>query len=168
MDDPNPQLNLEPAVQPAPAGAAELSPTEHLHKQIRELQAQLEDHKMRVDQQAAGLWDEHDYLKKLFIAAILVLIIFNLGVLPFFVKQMRMIRNQLPNQRAVAFQMSVNISKTEAPLRAFAAQLQTFAAANPDYRPILDRYRGRLPQYFTTVGPALPAANPNAPEPAEK
>jgi hypothetical protein len=159
--DPHPPLP-DPESRALPSGSTppESATQDALQKQVRELQSRFDDHQRRSALESSRLWDHHLHLRKLCLGALVVLILLNAGIFPFFVKQMKLVRAQLPNQRLANFQIAGNLAKHDAALRKFAAQLQAFAKAHPDFRPILDKYHARLPHYFTRIVPAMPVAAP--------
>ena len=92
------------------------------------------------------------------------MIILSAAMSLFLYKQMRLVRVQLPSQRDAVIRYAMDFQKKDdATIRSFVTKLQDFAAANPDFRPILDHYRPHLSAYFVPLPPrAAPApANTN-------
>jgi hypothetical protein len=92
-----------------------------------------------------------DPLLLLTIAALLVM---SLGVNLFIFKQMRGARAQLAAVRANVRTLSNEYQVKEPAMRRFVGALQAFAAGQPDFQPVLQRYRLGLSHFF--VEPALP------------
>ena len=98
-----------------------------------------------------------EILRTLFTAALVALILLSLGVTLFIFKQMRVVRAQLDDQRPTVTKMKADYEKISEPLiRNFAGRLQGFAASNPDFRPILDRYRNALGAYLNAPPAPVP------------
>jgi len=148
--NPQPELKLDPQGNP---GHASL---EGLQKQVHELRAKLEEQTNRTALEQASLWEEHLFLKKLFIGTLAALLLVNIGTLPFFTKQMLLARRQLPQQRSLNYNLRNYMAENDPALRELAAQLQAFAVSHPDFRPLLTNYQVRLPDYF----PSLPSVSP--------
>lgn len=161
MDDSNPPSEEQDDLQKEldlPRAHSNGDTEEGLVKQVGELRARLEDHQARTALNHATIWEEHVYLKKLLAATLAALVLLNVATLPFFGKQMRIIQRQLPKQREATRSMNSALMRSEPVLKQVASQLEAFGAANPDYQVILDRYKRRLPQYFTDM--AAPAGQP--------
>ena len=91
----------------------------------------------------------YDRLHTLFQFAVAGLIILSLAINVFLFKQMRLVRAQLPQQRDAVIRFAMEFQKRDdTTIRSFVGKLQQFAAANPDFRPILDAYRTHLSAYF--------------------
>jgi hypothetical protein len=94
----------------------------------------------------------YDRLHTLFQFAVAGLIILSLAVNVFLFKQMRLVRAQLPAQRDAVIRYAMEFQKRDdGTIRSFVGKLQQFAAANPDFRPVLDAYRTHLSPYFLAV-----------------
>jgi hypothetical protein len=132
-----------------------------MQKQVRELQAKLEEHRQRTAREQDGFQARQSYLQKLVTGMLLALVLSQAGLLLFFGKQMRVVRRQLPNQRSVSQQFAQRLQQAEPALRKFAVQLTSYAAAHPEFSPVLEHYRARLPQYFTSLDPVTPAPGPS-------
>lgn len=108
-----------------------------------------------------------EVLRTLFTTALLALILLSLGVTLFVAKQMRMVRAQLDDQRPNVTKLATDYRNVSEPLiRNFTSRLQGFAATNPDFKPILDRYRPALGAYLNspaTPGPVAPSPGPVLP-----
>ena len=102
---------------------------------------------------------EHSQLQILFIAALTAIIIMALFLCVFMGKQWRMVRAQVEEQRPTVQKMYGDYQKTTEPLvRNFTASLQSFATKNPDFQPILNKYRDALRAYFPSGTAAAPAS----------
>jgi hypothetical protein len=70
-------------------------------------------------------------------------------------KQMRMARDQSNDLSARVIPLYRNFREQQEPaVKRLVSQLQVFADSNREFRPVLERYRPFLQQYFT--GPAAP------------
>src|SRR5262245_16444846 len=88
-------------------------------------------------------------LQLLFIAALAAVVIMSLFIFVFMGKQWRLVRAQVIEQRPTVQRMMADYQKTTEPLiRSFTASLQSFAAKNRDFQPILDKYHDALRPYF--------------------
>src|SRR6266496_5328924 len=87
-------------------------------------------------------------LRTLLMASFVALLVLSLSVNLFLAKQMRLVRGKLSESRPVVQRMEAEFKKKEPNMKNFLNALQTFAAGNRDFRPVLDRYRASLPQYF--------------------
>ena len=100
-----------------------------------------------------------EVLRTLFTTTLLALILLSLGVTLFVAKQMRMVRAQLDDQRPNVTKLATDYRNVSEPLiRNFTSRLQGFAAANPDFKPILDRYRPALGAYLNSPASPGPAS----------
>jgi hypothetical protein len=100
-------------------------------------------------------------LQNLLLVTLVALIIFGGGVALFIAKQMRMVQQNLAEQRPSVQRLVADYQRTSEPLiRNFSSALTQFAATNQDFRPILDKYRPILSNY---LGAPLPVARPAAP-----
>lgn len=103
-------------------------------------------------------------LRLLFNATFLGLIALCLAVNLFIGKQMRLVRQQIAEQRPSFARASAEFSRGEPEIKAFMNRLHGHAAARPDFQTgVLDKYRRALPQYYTSVAivgrpPPLPVA----------
>jgi len=94
-----------------------------------------------------------DRLQTLFQFSLAALILLSAALNIFLYKQMRLVRIQIPSQREAAIRYGMEFSKRDdVTIRSFVTKLEQFAAANPDFRPILDHYRPHLSAYFLSVG----------------
>jgi hypothetical protein len=140
-----------------PLGPITPSSVENLQKHFQELQARFQEHVERASLTSALWQEQYLHLRKLLSGTLAALLFLLLGVCLFLGKQMRNVRAQLEQQRPFVMQsVSEFESRIEPNLKNFANQLQTFAATHPDFRPIIDAYRGPLAHYFTLIRPALP------------
>jgi hypothetical protein len=142
-----PQSPHEPTPIPA-AGAGQALPAQPTDRAVLEFLA----------------W-RYDRLQILFQFAMAGLIMLSAALNVFLFKQMRLVRVQLPQQRDATIRYAMEFSKRDdITIRNFVTKLQEFAAANPDFRPMLDHYRPHLTAYFLplpqkAVAPA--SAHPN-------
>jgi hypothetical protein len=105
-------------------------------------------------------------LRTLLSATLVALLVLSVSVNLFLAKQMRQVRQKVSESRQVVARMQGEFRKKEPRMKDFVIALQSFALANRDFQPILDRYRAALPQYLTApVG--LPATPPAANIPAQ-
>lgn len=112
-------------------------------------------------------------LRMLFNATVVALVFLALGVNIFFFKQMRLVQQQVTDQRPAVLRLDAEFRRNRHPeISQFMAQLQAYAASHRDFQTnILDRYRAALPQYFNpalpvqSINPLMPATNPLAPRP---
>jgi len=81
-------------------------------------------------------------------ATFVALLVLSLSVNLFLAKQMRLVRAKLSESRPVVQRMEAEFKRKEPNMKVFLSALQTFAMANRDFQPVLDRYRAALPQYF--------------------
>jgi hypothetical protein len=94
----------------------------------------------------------HD-LRTLLAATLVSLLILTLGLTLFLVKQNRLVRSKLKDSRPVVYRTAADFQTKEPNMKTFIYSLQNYAASNPDFQPILDRYRMAIPQYFVTTMP---------------
>ena len=108
-------------------------------------------------------------LQALFVVALAALVVLCLGVDLYLFKQWRMAKTQLAEQGRVVSNIAAEFHQSrEKNIRSFVNQLETFAKANRDFLPILERYRPALNQYFSSPPPlAVPAPVP-VPKPPPK
>lgn len=86
-----------------------------------------------------------------------ILLLFVLGVDLFLAKQVRMARAQLIELRPQVDRATREFQQVREPnMRAFIAQLTTFAETNRDLQPILERYRPFFGRYYPVVSPISP------------
>jgi len=100
-------------------------------------------------------------LRSLFLFALIALIGMTLTVdLCFIRRQMVYVRAQLDDQTPKVSEKITGFKKREPMVRDFIATLQTFAASNSDFQPILDRYRLVLAPYMQPAPTATPSVKP--------
>ena len=97
-------------------------------------------------------------LRTLLMATFVALLVLFLSLNLFLAKQMRQVRNKVSESRPVVRRMQAEFQKKEPNMKNFINALQSFAAANRDFQPVLDKYKFALPQYL-----AAPAAISTAP-----
>ena len=159
---------MEPTPQPQPESSQPLPqaqrPTSLPRITVQEVEQQCQD------------------LRTLLTATFIALLVLSLSVNLFLAKQMRQIRAKVTETRPVIARMQAEFRKKEPNMKNFVNSLQSFAAANRDFQPILERYRAMLPQYMSSGVPVMsapagvsipanpiPAAQPTpAPRPAGK
>ena len=106
----------------------------------------------------AELRDQQRQVQNLLIVTLLALIIFGGGVALFIAKQMRVVQQNLAEQRPAVQRLIADYQRTSEPLiRNFSSALVQFASTNQDFRPILDKYRPALSNY---MGAPLPVVRP--------
>ena len=96
-------------------------------------------------------------LKTILTAALVALLVLGFSVNLYLAKQMRMVRAKIGESRPVVQRMEAEFRTKEPNMRNFVNALQSFALANRDFQPILDRYRVVLPQYLMTANPVSSA-----------
>jgi hypothetical protein len=87
-------------------------------------------------------------LRTLLMAAFVALLVLSLSINLFFAKQMRMVRSKVSESRPIVQRLEAEFKRKEPNMKKFVSALQAFAASNPDFQPVLDRYRAVLPQYL--------------------
>lgn len=87
-------------------------------------------------------------LRTLLTATLVALLVFSIGVNLFLAKEQRMIRQKLSESRPMVYDLTAQFRKKEPNMKAFLSALQTYAYANPDFQPLLERYKVAIPQYF--------------------
>ena len=92
-------------------------------------------------------------LKTILTATLVALLVLGFSVNLYLAKQMRMVRAKIGESRPVVQRMEAEFRTKEPNMRNFVNALQSFALANRDFQPILDRYRVVLPQYLMTANP---------------
>ena len=108
----------------------------------------------------AELRDAQRQLTNLLLVTLVALIVFGGGVALFVAKQMRLVQQNLAEQRPAVQRMIGDYQRTSEPLiRNFTSALVQFASTNQDFRPILDKYRPVLSNY---MGAPLPMVKPAA------
>jgi uncharacterized protein HemX len=108
------------------------------------------------------LQEQQRSLQALFVVALAAMVVLCLGVDLYLFKQWRMAKAQLAEQGRVVSNIAAEFHQSrEKNFRSFINQLETFAKANRDFLPILEKYRPALNQYFTSPPPlAVPAPVP--------
>lgn len=121
----------------------------------------------------------HD-LRTLLNAALVALVVLSFAVNLFLAKQMRMIRAKVTESRPIIQRMQAEFQRKEPNMQKFIGALQSFATTNPEFQPVLMRYRQVIPQYFSSsiavstppqsapvpANPAIGRPPPNAGQPA--
>ena len=87
-------------------------------------------------------------LRTLLTATLVALLVFSLGVNLFLAKEQRMIRQKLSESRPTVQRMAAEFRKKEPNMKAFLDALQSYSYTNPDFAPVLERYKAAIPQYF--------------------
>src|SRR5712692_1864054 len=108
------------------------------------------------------LQEQQRSLQALFVVALAAMVVLCLGVDLYLFKQWRMAKTQLAEQGRVVSNIAAEFHQSrEKNFRSFVNQLETFAKANRDFLPILEKYRPALNQYFTSPPPlTVPAPVP--------
>lgn len=96
-------------------------------------------------------------LKTILVATLVALLVLGFSVNLYLAKQMRMVRAKVGESRPVVQRLEAEFRMKEPNMRNFVNALQSFALANRDFQPILDRYRVVLPQYLMTANPVSSA-----------
>lgn len=138
-----PPESSRPAPQPGQTDPLRQRPTEFQRVTMSELEQQCHD------------------LRTLLNATFVVLLVLSLAVNLFLVKQMRMIRAKVTEARPVIQRMQAEFQRKEPNMQKFVSALQSFATTNPEFQPLLGRYRQVIPQYFST--PIAVSTSPQAP-----
>ena len=111
-----------------------------------------------MSNELAELRDQQRQVTNLLLVTLVALIIFGGGVALFVAKQMRLVQQNLAEQRPAVQRMIGDYQRTSEPLiRNFTSALVQFASTNQDFRPILDKYRPVLSNY---MGAPLPVVMP--------
>jgi len=97
-------------------------------------------------------------LRTLLHATLVALLVLTLGVTLFLAKQMRSVRYEVTETRRLLQRVDQEFKTKEPRMKAFVAALQSYTLTNQDFQPILNRYRGVVPQYFV-----MPVAVSTAP-----
>lgn len=159
MDFP-PESQPQPA--PVPSDSSRQRPTEFHRVSMVELEQQCHD------------------LRTLLNAALVALVVLSFAVNLFLAKQMRMIRAKVTESRPIIQRMQAEFQRKEPNMQKFIGALQSFATTNPEFQPVLMRYRQVIPQYFSSsiavstppqsapvpANPAIGRPPPNAGQPA--
>ena len=87
-------------------------------------------------------------LRTLLMATFVALLVLSLSLNLFLAKQMRQVRAKVSESRPMIKRMEAEFQRKEPNMKTFINALQSFAAANRDFQPVLDRYRTVLPQYM--------------------
>lgn len=122
----------QPAPQPGQTESPRQRPTEFQRVTMGELEQQCHD------------------LRSLLNAAFVALLVLSVAVNLFLAKQMRMIRAKVVEARPVIVRMQAEFQRKEPNMQKFVSALQSFAATNPEFQPVLGRYRQVIPQYFSS------------------
>jgi hypothetical protein len=105
----------------------------------------------------------YEQLQFLFVVAMAAVVMMALATSLFMLKQYRMVRAQVEEQRPNVQRMWGDYKNTSEPLiQKFTASLQVFAEKNRDFQPILERYHNALRPYFGPIVPAQPAKMPGS------
>lgn len=96
-------------------------------------------------------------LRTILTATLVALLVFGLSVNLYLAKQMRLVRAKIGESRPVVQRLEAEFLTKEPNMRNFVNALQSFAQANRDFQPILDRYRVVLPQYLLAASPVSSA-----------
>lgn len=89
-----------------------------------------------------------DDLRTLLTATLVALLVFSIGVNLFLAKEQRRIRQKLSESRPMVAAMATQFRNKEPNMKAFISALQTYSYSNPDFQPLLERYKVAMPQYF--------------------
>ena len=106
----------------------------------------------------SALRENQRQLQNLLLATLVALILMAGGVGGFIYKQVRLVQQNLAESRPAVQKMVADYQRASEPLiRNFITAMAQFAATNPDFRPIVDKYRPVLSNY---MGAPLPGATP--------
>ncbi|MFM1769110.1 MAG: hypothetical protein RJA22_1639 [Verrucomicrobiota bacterium] len=110
----------------------------------------------------AALVQENQDMRRLLNGALVALVCLALGVNLFFFKQMRLVEQQVNEQRPVVLRTEAEFQRNRQPeITQFLARLQAYAATRRDFQSnVLDRYRSSLPQYLNRALVPVPATAP--------
>lgn len=125
-----PSHSSAPTPQPGNTESSRPRPTEFQRVTVNELEQQCHD------------------LRTLLNATFVVLLVLSVAVNLFLAKQMRMIRAKVVEARPVIQRMQAEFQRKEPNMQKFVSALQSFSVTNPEFQPILARYRQVIPQYF--------------------
>ncbi|MBN2507585.1 MAG: hypothetical protein JXQ71_12910 [Verrucomicrobia bacterium] len=121
-----------------------------------------------VDPEVEALWAHVYRLQTVMAAALVALVFLSLGIILFMGKQMTTLRARLAVDRQTAQRMYTDFQSNFAPkVRGFVRSLETFAATNQNFTPILEKYRSVLSPYFAPAqaAPAQTGSTQAAPAP---
>ena len=114
-------------------------------------------------------------LRTLFTASLVALLVLSCSINLFLAKQMRQVRTKVTESRPLVARVQAEFQRKEPRMREFINALQSYAAGNRDFQPVIDRYRPVLSSYLvrpmsvstTPTGIVEPRAAP-APVPGAK
>jgi hypothetical protein len=108
----------------------------------------------------AELQNECAILRKLLVALVLFLLILSGSVNLYLLRQMISARKDLAELRPRVEQRMADYRQNEEPaIQAFIASLRSFAAAHPDFAPILAKYNLSPPADVVNRPPPVPPSN---------
>src|SRR5688572_20021722 len=85
-------------------------------------------------------------LRTLLTATLVALLVLSVGVNLFLAKEQRIVRQKLTALRPMVYDLAAQFRQKEPNMKAFINALQTYSYSNPDFRPLLDRYKVAIPQ----------------------
>jgi hypothetical protein len=94
------------------------------------------------------LEQQNQDLRTLITASLVAGVVLSLSLNLFLLQQMRLVESKLAESRPSVLRMTEEFQKKEPTMKEFINALQTFALANPDFQPTLERCRHTVPQYF--------------------
>jgi type II secretory pathway component PulL len=109
------------------------------------------------------LQSEHERLRYLFVLSLASFVLLSLAACGFMGQQWRIAKWQASQQQTAVQNLWRDYKGTQSKIGDFVKALQTYAAQNREFQPILEKYRRSLGDYFkpTSAAPA-PAAAPSA------
>ena len=87
-------------------------------------------------------------LRTLLTATLVALLVLSVGVNLFLAKEQRIVRQKLTALRPMVYDLAAQFRQKEPNMKAFINALQTYSYSNPDFQPLLERYKVAMPQYF--------------------
>ena len=105
------------------------------------------------------LHQDHEVLRKLFVAALVAMLILSGSLAVFLIRQVIFVRRDLEGVRPQVERMVATFHQVEEPqINSFVTNLLNFARTHPDFNPILAKY-----QITPGMMPIAPTAIPSAP-----
>lgn len=96
-------------------------------------------------------------LRTLLAATLVALLVLSVGLNLFLAKEQRLIRQKVSESRPTVSRLAAQFREKEPQMKAFLDALQNYAYSNPDFAPILERYKHAVPQYFQRTAPVSSA-----------
>ena len=107
-------------------------------------------------------------LRTLLTASLVALLVLSCSLNLFLAKQMRQVRTKVTESRPLVARVQAEFQRKEPRMKEFINALQSYAASNRDFQPVIDRYRTALSSYLvrpmavstTPIGIVVPRAAP--------